>query len=298
MRRSRWIAVAIGGVLLLSACGPDGGGMRASGGSSDAEVELPDQVVDRLEDTRVPRLDESSGISSFRGADDDESAMVAYLRDVTRRLDKTWTRFFEQSGLKEPFVTWIFLRTSDGPYESRCLAATEDIPLVVDTHAPNAFFCAADPDPARLPAAARRFADPYGAIILPVATMIDLRNGIIFDRGLSKTPGDFAVAFTVAHEFGHHIVSEIGNQVSTEPPQGKSSELIADCMAGIWAFAAHYENYLQPGDVDEAIATLELIGDPGPLDNSHGTAAERIAAFEMGYTTGMPVRCVESYWWI
>jgi predicted metalloprotease len=127
-------------------------------------------------------------------------------------------------------------------------------------------------------------------------------EGDIFDRPSARI-GDFAAAVVVAHEFGHHVVDEISQGVRVPPPQGKDSELIADCFAGAWAASVYHQGLLEEGDVEEAVAALEVIGDVGVSEYPHGTGPERVDAFVAGYAgiegqtgPGDPVSCFRLYW--
>jgi predicted metalloprotease len=120
-----------------------------------------------------------------------------------------------------------------------------------------------------------------------------------------NAPGDFPMAYVVAHEVGHHIQKLLGisgkmenlRQQLSEGEYNKYSvklELQADFFAGVWA---HYEKkYLQGGDIDEAVNAAQAIGDDRlqkesqgyvvPESFTHGTSAQRSYWFKKGYDTG------------
>jgi predicted metalloprotease len=123
-----------------------------------------------------------------------------------------------------------------------------------------------------------------------------------------KAPGDFAMAYVIAHEVGHHIqnllgisgqVSELRNQLSQEEYNKYSVrlELQADFLAGVWA---HYEEQLgdviEIGDIDEALTAASSVGDDNiqkemqgyvvPESFTHGTSAQRKKWFYKGYKSG------------
>ena len=118
--------------------------------------------------------------------------------------------------------------------------------------------------------------------------------------------GDFAQAYVVAHEFGHHVQGELGisswmRQQQARNPQLKNAysvalELQADCLAGIWARSAEERGMLDRGDVAEALAAAEAVGDDriqqsqgqrvNPHTWTHGSAADRQFWFELGLDTG------------
>jgi len=120
-----------------------------------------------------------------------------------------------------------------------------------------------------------------------------------------QAPGDFPMAYVVAHEVGHHIqkllgISEKMDQLRQNLSEGEYNkysvklELQADFFAGVWA---HYEQkYLQAGDIDEALNAAQAIGDDRlqkesqgyvvPESFTHGTSAQRSYWFKKGYDSG------------
>jgi predicted metalloprotease len=129
-------------------------------------------------------------------------------------------------------------------------------------------------------------------------------------------PGDFAEAYVVAHELGHHVQNLLGVMDQARGGAGPGSasvaiELQADCFAGIWGHdasqngrfqAGHVE--LEPGDADEALRAAASIGDDRlqkmatgrvmPDRFTHGSSAQRVAAFRLGMETGDPRACTSS----
>jgi len=121
--------------------------------------------------------------------------------------------------------------------------------------------------------------------------------------------GDFAMAYVVAHEFGHHVQDALGitervAQLSQQDPSQANAlsvrtELQADCLAGVWAHSAASD--LQPGDIDEALSAASSVGDDriqqattGRIDPeswTHGSAEQRTAWFTTGYRSGNPDDC-------
>jgi predicted metalloprotease len=139
-----------------------------------------------------------------------------------------------------------------------------------------------------------------------------------FFRELSErfgAPGDFAQAYVIAHEFGHHVQNLLGltARVQQDPRSGASSasvalELQADCFAGIWGHAASQQGRfqaggveLEPGDAEEALRAAAAIGDDrlqreatgrvAPERFTHGSSAQRMEWFGRGIETGDPQRC-------
>ena len=137
-----------------------------------------------------------------------------------------------------------------------------------------------------------------------------------FFRELSQrfgAPGDFARAYVVAHEVGHHVQTLLGISDQVRAAQAQSSttesnaiqvrmELQADCLAGVWAHHAQRERQvLEPGDIDEALGAASAIGDDRlqretqgrvvPESFTHGTSAQRSQWVRSGFESGNPDRC-------
>ena len=135
---------------------------------------------------------------------------------------------------------------------------------------------------------------------------------VTLDRQLGAS-GDFAAAYVIAHEVGHHIQNELGvlgqvNEAQRSAGQAEANalqvrvELMADCLAGIWSRAAG-DRYgvLERGDLDEALNAAERIGDDTlqreagrvvrPDSFTHGTSAQRARWFGTGYDQGSVQAC-------
>jgi predicted metalloprotease len=128
-------------------------------------------------------------------------------------------------------------------------------------------------------------------------------------------PGDFAQAYVIAHEIGHHVQTLTGasGRVRDDPRPGAGSasvalELQADCYAGVWGHAASQSGRfavgqveLDPGDTEEALRAAASIGDDrlqkmasgrvAPERFTHGTSAQRVEWFRRGMETGDPAQC-------
>jgi predicted metalloprotease len=104
--------------------------------------------------------------------------------------------------------------------------------------------------------------------------------------------GDFAIAYVLAHEWGHAIQKQVGAQAEA----GIFFELQADCYAGAWGADADLRGMLEPGDVEEGLAAVRSVGDlPGVPwfdPQAHGTPEQRIEAFAAGFRRG-PFACTE-----
>ena len=122
-------------------------------------------------------------------------------------------------------------------------------------------------------------------------------------------PGDFAQAYVIAHEVGHHVQNLIGvlpefNRARQTMSQAQANaasvrvELQADCFAGTWAREEFERGFLDSGDLEEAINAANQIGDDrltgGRIPSTqytHGTSAQRMEWFRRGYDSGDPTRC-------
>ena len=127
-----------------------------------------------------------------------------------------------------------------------------------------------------------------------------------------NAPGDFAQAYVVAHEVGHHVQNLTGTFSKLQQSQGRVSkteynqisvrmELQADCYAGVWGHYAAAKNQLDPGDVEEALTAATAIGDDRlqqqsqgrvvPDSFTHGSSAQRVRWFKRGMDSGRVGDC-------
>ena len=127
-----------------------------------------------------------------------------------------------------------------------------------------------------------------------------------------RAPGDFAQAYVIAHEVGHHVQKLTGGFDKMEALRGRASqaetnrasvrlELQADCYSGVWGHFAARNNQLEPGDVEEALAAATAIGDDRlqkqtqgtvvPESFTHGTSAQRVGWFKRGMESGRAKDC-------
>ena len=267
------------------------------GGVSAAEqstAPVPSQAPD-------PNLDEGPVDIARRGESVPRSGVqvsapsvedaAAYLEAVITNADQEWSSYFVQAGLQEPFVSYWIVQPGQA-FQSTC-------GLTVSSDTPNAYYCPTDESTPGY----------VGGVWLPATTFLNMWNGDVFGRASSRQ-GDFAAGIVAAHEFGHHIVDEFRIQLAQRdgvqyaPPSGKYKELIADCMAGIWAASLYYQGRLDAGDFEEASEALFAIGDTqvGGSD-PHGTGAERAEAMAVGYhgikgvtRPADPDACIQKYW--
>ena len=125
-------------------------------------------------------------------------------------------------------------------------------------------------------------------------------------------PGDFAQAYVIAHEVGHHVQNELGISAQVERARRTSSkaegnrlsvrlELQADCYAGVWAHYAGKQGLLEPGDLEEGLRAASAIGDDTlqragggrvrPESWTHGSSEQRVKWLRTGIRQGDPTAC-------
>ncbi|MDQ3350042.1 MAG: zinc metallopeptidase [Acidobacteriota bacterium] len=124
-------------------------------------------------------------------------------------------------------------------------------------------------------------------------------------------PGDFAQAYVLTHEIGHHVQHLMGTDArvrqlqESRPRQANDLsvrvELQADCYAGVWANSTQQRRLLQEGDVEEALGAASAVGDDRiqsaatgsirPESFTHGSAQQRASWFRRGFTSGRPDAC-------
>jgi predicted metalloprotease len=127
-----------------------------------------------------------------------------------------------------------------------------------------------------------------------------------------QVPGDFAQAYVIAHEVGHHVQKLTGTTQKVEAARGRAGEteakrisvrmeLQADCYAGVWGHHAGTMNQLEPGDIAEALNAATAIGDDRlqkqsqgrvvPESFTHGSSEQRVRWFKRGLDSGRPKDC-------
>ncbi len=129
-------------------------------------------------------------------------------------------------------------------------------------------------------------------------------------KRLGGTDGEFAQAYVITHELGHHVQNILGTEAkaqqlmrnaSTRSAASVDLELQADCYAGIWAHSTQQRNIIDGKDVDQALQNAAAVGDDhiqkmqrgtvSPESFTHGTSAERQGWFKRGLSTGQVSAC-------
>jgi uncharacterized protein len=151
-----------------------------------------------------------------------------------------------------------------------------------------------------------------GPFYCPVDERVYLDLGFFDElRQRFAAAGDFAQAYVIAHELGHHVQHLLGTdarvrQLQESRPSDANAlsvrlELQADCYAGVWAHSTETRGRLQQGDIDEALNAASAVGDDRiqqqqtgriNVDSfTHGSAAQRSASFKRGFESGDPRSC-------
>ncbi len=130
-------------------------------------------------------------------------------------------------------------------------------------------------------------------------------------RGRFGAPGDFAQAYVLAHEIGHHVQNLLGTDAEVRRAQSARPdlrndlsvrmELQADCYAGVWGHSTARRDLLEEGDVEEGLGAAAAVGDDrlqraatgtvAPDAFTHGSSAQRVAWFRRGFDSGDPRAC-------
>jgi predicted metalloprotease len=207
----------------------------------------------------------------------EEERLADFVRVVLGDTEDTWTAIFrEQGGAYELPVLVLF----SGAVRSACGLADAAV---------GPFYCPGD----------RKL-------------YIDLSFYDEMQRRFGA-PGDFAQAYVIAHEVGHHVQMLIGVMDEVDAARRRVSEaeanalsvrqeLQADCFAGVWAHhAQRVRNVLEPGDLEEALNAAAAIGDDRlqrrsqgyvvPETFTHGTSEQRVRWFREGFQSGDVERC-------
>ncbi|MCA9518885.1 MAG: neutral zinc metallopeptidase [Myxococcales bacterium] len=205
-------------------------------------------------------------------ADDDAKAFVSFVLDD---VQGEWDKQFRAMGRRyEPAKLVLFT----GEVASACGGATAAV---------GPFYCPGD-----------------NKAYIDLSFYDDLRSRF-------GAPGDFAQAYVLAHEIGHHVqtllgVSAMVDQLNRKDPRQMNrnsvkQELQADCLAGIWAHGTSQRKLLEAGDIEEGLNAAAAIGDDTlqkratgkvmPERFTHGTSAQRVRWFKRGYESGKVEDC-------
>jgi uncharacterized protein len=199
----------------------------------------------------------------------DDPAKVAIAKTVTH-IQQTWTQIFQESGRSYEETKIVVF---EGGVSTGCGQASSAV---------GPFYCPAD-----------------HRVYLDLGFFEDLKSRF-------GAPGDFAEAYVIAHEFGHHIQTITGIEPQVRQAQqsdpGSANELSvrmelqADCLAGVWGHTAYAKGELEPGDVQEGLGAAAAVGDDriqkqatgrvDPHSFTHGTSEQRQTWFMKGFDSG------------
>ena len=203
--------------------------------------------------------------------------MADFVSVVLADTEDTWNAIFRASGKSYTEPTLVLF---SGAVNSACGYAQA---------AMGPFYCPGD-----------------GKVYIDLAFYQDLKKQM-------HAPGDFAQAYVIAHEVGHHVQNLLGisNKMQAMRRQVSKTEynrlsvmleLQADCFAGVWAHNAdRTRQVVEPGDIDEALNAASQIGDDRlqqqsrgyvtPDSFTHGSSTQRVRWFQRGYQTGKVANC-------
>ena len=215
----------------------------------------------------------TSGSGSACQASDANTKACDFSRAVLASTEDVWKTQFQQATLPD-------YGSAPGPYQEPTLVVFSD--AVATGGCGNA---TSDTGPFYCPGDRNLYIDP---------TFYD-----VMERHL-KAPGDFAQAYVIAHEVGHHVQNLIGS--TRLQPAGETRnqvsvrvELQADCLAGVWGYSAKASLKINEDDLKEAVNAAHAIGDDALGANSgdytHGSSAQRIRWFRRGFDGGDPRQC-------
>ncbi|MEK4762778.1 neutral zinc metallopeptidase [Viridibacillus sp. FSL E2-0187] len=201
----------------------------------------------------------------------EEEELASFVKVVLADTEDVWTEIFKKEGMTYKNPTLVLFSDS---VRSGCGTASASV---------GPFYCPADQK-----------------LYIDLSFYQELKNQF-------KAPGDFAMAYVVAHEVGHHVQTMLGTSEKVHAMNGKVSqakynkysvmlELQADYYAGVWSHYVQGEGLLEEGDIEEALTAANAIGDDTlqkeargyvvPESFTHGTSKQRVKWFEKGFNNG------------
>ena len=227
-------------------------------------------------DSRPPTQQSANG-GTYQPSSPEEEELADFVSVVLASTEDTWDNLFPQEfgGTYRPPTLSLF---------------TDVVPTACGTaqSAVGPFYCPADQS---------------------VYIDLDFYRALRNDLG---APGDFAQAYVIAHEVGHHVQNLLGISDQVRQAQRRVSrteanqlsvrqELQADCFAGVWGYYYDQQGLLEKGDIDEALNAASQIGDDSlqkrqggvvnPDSFTHGSAQQRQEWFDRGFSSGDVDQC-------
>ncbi|AYN04659.1 MULTISPECIES: neutral zinc metallopeptidase [unclassified Flavobacterium] len=231
-------------------------------GGENAQFITP--VLEQMQGSQSNQTEATAPLSK------EDEELGHFVKAVLARNEETWDKIFTENGMTYKYPKLVLFRNS---VQTQCGGATS---------ASGPFYCPADQK-----------------VYMDLAFFEELKTRF------GAKGGDFAIAYVIAHEIGHHIQTLLGTSAKMRKAQeGKSEaqanklsvalELQADFYAGVWA---HYnQQYLEEGDIDEALSAANAVGDDAiqskmqgqvvPDSFTHGTSEQRMYWFKKGFSTG------------
>ena len=223
---------------------------------------------------QFPAQQQAEDSTAMQSAPSAQSELVDFVSFVVGDLESFWKTDFSQAGREFSPARLVLFRQG---VDTGCGAASSQT---------GPFYCPADQQ-----------------IYVDLSFFRDLANRF-------NAPGDFAQAYVLAHEYGHHIqtitgVTEQVDTASRENPDQRNAlsvrvELQADCLAGVWAHSTYERGLLEQGDLEEGLTAASAVGDDSiqaesgqirPETFTHGTAEQRSGWFKRGFEDGDATAC-------
>jgi hypothetical protein len=251
------------------------GGMAIGGGLGGVVVLVialllgadPGQLLEQSRGGGGP----AAGTQSSRPSSPQEEELKQFSATVLASTEDVWADIFQQQGERYRKPTLVLF---SGQVDSACGVAGAAV---------GPFYCPGDQK-----------------LYLDLSFFDELQTRF-------RAPGDFAQAYVIAHEVGHHVQKLMGTMAKMDAARGRLSEaqandlsvrleLQADFLAGVWARYAQKKGILEAGDIEEALGAASAVGDDRlqkesqgyvvPDSFTHGTSEQRIRWFRKGLETG------------
>jgi hypothetical protein len=225
--------------------------------------------------TAVTQRDRAAGSAANREQDEAEKPEVQFVTFVLNDTQATWTRILASENVPYRHAKLVLFRNS---IDSRCGMAQS---------ATGPFYCPEDEK-----------------VYIDLGFFDELKRRF-------AAPGEFAQAYVLAHEIGHHVQKLLGIEGKARAAQERDSraakaisvrlELQADCFAGVWAHSTEQRHLLDVGDTDAALKAAAAVGDDrlqrmstghvNPETFTHGSSAQRTEWFQRGFNGGTVGSC-------
>jgi uncharacterized protein len=207
--------------------------------------------------------------------DQQEQPLVQFVTFVLNDTQNTWSQILPQQGVPYRHARLVLFRDA---YDSACGMAQS---------ATGPFYCPEDEK-----------------VYIDLGFYDELKQRF-------GAPGEFAEAYVLAHEIGHHVQKLLGIEARMRAAQQRNPgaanqlsvalELQADCFAGVWGHSTQERNLLDPGDVDSGLKAAAAVGDDriqrmsrgtvNPETFTHGSSAQRMEWFQRGFQDGSIAAC-------